>query len=89
MRLPCIKTEKSHSFYLIICQVFKPIFPTENETMRLFLQKERLKRQNRAFGLSFKWLWQSLALVGSDKEMRKKKIREVETLSNHYPMETP
>ena len=39
MRLPCIKTEKSHSFYLIICQVFKPIFSTENETMRLFLQK--------------------------------------------------
>ena len=25
----------------------------------------------------------------SKKEMRKKKIREVETLSNHYPMETP
>ena len=39
MRLPCIRTEKSHSFYLIICQVFKPIFSTENETMRLFLQK--------------------------------------------------
>ena len=30
-----------------------------------------------------------MALVGSDKEMRKMQIREVETLSNHYPMETP
>ena len=39
MRLPCIKTEKSHSFYLFICQVFKPIFSTENETLRLFFQK--------------------------------------------------
>ena len=39
MRLPCIKTEKSHSFYRIIYQVFKPIFSTENETMRLFFQK--------------------------------------------------
>lgn len=55
-------------------------------------KKERLKRQKivkKAFVLSFKWLCQSLALVGSDKEMRKKQIREVETLSNHYPMETP
>ena len=40
MRLPCIKTEKSHSFYLIIYQVFKPIFLIENETMRLFSQKK-------------------------------------------------
>ena len=39
MILPGIKTEKSHSFYLIIYQVFKPVFLIENETMRLFLQK--------------------------------------------------
>ena len=39
MRLPGIRTEKSHSFYLIIYQVFKPIFSTKNETLRLFLQK--------------------------------------------------
>ena len=39
MRLLGARTEKSHSFYLIIYQVFKPIFPTENETLRLFLQK--------------------------------------------------
>lgn len=39
MRLPGIRTEKSHSFYLIIYQVFKPIFPTGNETLRLFSQK--------------------------------------------------
>ena len=39
MRLPGIKTEKSHSFYLIIYQVFKSIFLIENETMRLFSQK--------------------------------------------------
>ena len=39
MRLPGIRTEKSHSFYLIIFQVFKSIFSTENETLRLFLKK--------------------------------------------------
>ena len=39
--------------------------------------------------IALKRTWQALALVGSDKEMRKKQIREVETLSNHYPMETP
>ena len=39
MRLPGTKTEKSHSFYLIIYQAFKPIFPKGNETLRLFLQK--------------------------------------------------
>ena len=36
MRLPSIRTEKSHSFYLIIYQVFKPIFSIEKETLRLF-----------------------------------------------------
>ena len=35
-----IRTEKSHSSYLIIYQSFKSIFTTENETMRLFLQKK-------------------------------------------------
>ena len=40
MRLPGTQTEKSHSFYLIIYQVFKSIFSTENETLRLFLQKK-------------------------------------------------
>ena len=39
MRLLGTKTEKSHSIYLIIYQVFKPIFSTENETLRLFLKK--------------------------------------------------
>ena len=39
MRLPGTKIEKSHSFYLIIYHVFKPIFLTKNETLRLFLQK--------------------------------------------------
>ena len=39
MRLPGIRTEKSHSFYLIIYQVFKSIFSIENETLRLFLKK--------------------------------------------------
>ena len=38
MRLPGIGTEKSHSFYLIIYQVFNPIFLTQNETLRLFLK---------------------------------------------------
>ena len=39
MRLLGTKTEKSHSLYLIIYQVFKSIFPIENETLRLFSQK--------------------------------------------------
>ena len=39
MRLLGIKTEKSHSLYLIIYQVFKSIFSTENETLRLFSPK--------------------------------------------------
>lgn len=39
MRLLGTKTEKSHSIYLIIYQIFKPIFPIENETLRLFLKK--------------------------------------------------
>ena len=40
MRLSGTKTEKSHSLYLIIYQVFKPIFSIENETLRLFSQKK-------------------------------------------------
>ena len=39
MRLLGIKTEKSHSLYLINYQVFKSIFSIENETLRLFSQK--------------------------------------------------
>ena len=39
MRLLGTKTEKSHSLYLIIYQVFKSIFSIENETLRLFSQK--------------------------------------------------
>ena len=51
MRLLGIKTEKSHSLYLIIYQVFKSIFSTENETLRLFLQKKTFSRK-KAFALS-------------------------------------
>ena len=47
MRLPGIRTEKSHSFYLIIYQVFKPIFLTKNETLRLFLQKKTFSRKRK------------------------------------------
>lgn len=39
MRLPGTKTEKSHSFYLITYQIFKSVFSIENETLRLFSQK--------------------------------------------------
>ena len=39
MRLLGIRAEKSHSLYLIIYQVFKSIFSIENETLRLFSQK--------------------------------------------------
>lgn len=49
MRLPGIRTEKSHSFYLIIYQVFKPIFSTENETLRLFLQKKTFSRKKKKY----------------------------------------
>lgn len=40
MRLLGTKTEKSHSLYLIIYQVFKSIFSIGNETLRLFSQKK-------------------------------------------------
>ena len=40
MRLLDTKTEKSHFFYLIIYQAFKPLFSTENETLRLFSSKK-------------------------------------------------
>lgn len=39
MRLLGTKTEKSHSLYLIIYQIFKSIFSIENVTLRLFLKK--------------------------------------------------
>ena len=51
MRLPGIRTEKSHSFYLIIYQVFKPIFSTKNETLRLFLQKKTFSRKRKLLPL--------------------------------------
>ena len=40
MRLLGTKTEKSHSLYLIIYQVFKSIFSIGNETLRLFFLKK-------------------------------------------------
>ena len=49
MRRPGIRTEKSHSFYLIIYQVFKPIFSTENETLRLFYINFSRKRKLLSF----------------------------------------
>ena len=51
--------------------------------------KKVKKQQNDAFILSFKWLWQPLALSGKDEEMRRTQIGEIETLSNHYLTETP
>ena len=52
MRLLGTKTEKSHSLYLIICQVFKPIFSIENETLRLFSPKKTFSRKRKL--LSFR-----------------------------------
>ena len=52
MRLLGTKTEKSHSFYLIINQVFKPIFSTENETLRLFFFKKKTFSRKKAFALT-------------------------------------
>ena len=53
MRLLDTKTEKSHSSYLFIYQVFKPIFSIENETLRLFLQKKKKDSRKRKV-LSFR-----------------------------------
>ena len=52
MRLLGTKTEKSHSLYLIIYQVFKSIFPIENETLRLFSPKKTFSRKRKL--LSFR-----------------------------------
>ena len=52
MRLLGTKAEKSHSFYLIIYQVFKSIFLTKNETLRLFLQKKLFHVSGKAFALT-------------------------------------
>ena len=45
MRLLGTRTEKSHSLYLVIYQVFKSIFSIENETLRLFSQKKTFSRK--------------------------------------------
>lgn len=52
MRLFGTKTEKSHFLYLIINQVFKSIFSTENETLRLFSQKKLFHVREKAFALT-------------------------------------
>ena len=52
MRLLGTKTEKSHSLYLIIYQVFKSIFSIENETLRHFLKKKLFHVRKKAFALS-------------------------------------
>ena len=51
MRLPGIRIEKSHSFYLIIYQVFKSIFSIENETLRLFLKKTFSRKKKKLLPL--------------------------------------
>ena len=52
MRLLDTKTEKSHFFYLIIYQAFKPLFSTENETLRLFSSKKKTFSRKKAFALT-------------------------------------
>ncbi len=52
MRLLGAKTEKSHSLYLIIYQVFKSIFSIENETLRLFFSKKLFHVRKKAFALT-------------------------------------
>ena len=52
MRLLSIRTEKSHSLYLIIYQVFKSTFSIENETLRLFSQKKLFHVREKAFALT-------------------------------------
>ena len=51
MRLLGAKTEKSHSLYLIIYQVFKSIFSIENETLRLFLKKTFSRKKKKLLPL--------------------------------------
>ena len=51
MRLPGARTEKSHSLYLIIYQVFKSIFSIENETLRLFLKKTFSRKKKKLLPL--------------------------------------
>ena len=52
MRLLSIRTEKSHSLYLIIYQVFKSTFLIENETLRLFSQKKLFHVREKAYLIS-------------------------------------
>ena len=52
MRLLGTKTEKSHFLYLIIYQVFKPVFSIENETLRLFSQKKLFHVREKAYLIS-------------------------------------
>lgn len=52
MRLPGTKTEKSHFLHLIIYQVFKPVFSTENETLRLFFSKKLFHVKEKAYLIS-------------------------------------
>ena len=51
MRLLGIKNREVSFFYLIIYQVFKPLFSIENETLRLFFFKKTFSRK-KAFALS-------------------------------------
>ena len=51
MRLLGTRTEKSHSIYLIIYQVFKSIFSIENETLRLFLKKTFSRKKKKLLPL--------------------------------------
>lgn len=52
MRLLGTRTEKSHSLYLVIYQVFKSIFSIENETLRLFSQKKLFHVRKKAYLIS-------------------------------------
>ncbi len=45
MRLLGSKTEKSHFYYFLIYQVFKPHFSSKNETLILFFAKKTFSRR--------------------------------------------
>ena len=51
MRLLGTKTEKSHSIYLVIYQVFKSVFSIKNETLRLFLKKNFFTQERKLLPL--------------------------------------
>ena len=83
-----------HEYFAISVHfvVFYTVFnqkPWHFATFSRKITPKKARNSRMMLFLSFKWLWQSLALSGIDEEKRKTQIGEIETLSNHYLAETP